>query len=263
MLSNAKLLTDEELSMLLSSQTDTSDKPLTSLFLSPKDTEEQQKIASAINQELLRKYRIDAEVVPNGILQIEAQIKFEIQYDTLTAHIIIPADFATNIINMALGNKNTAPKDFFLATSANISVLQNIINTIAHTILPIIAPQSSSCNITLENHSKSFSASGLAFALSSGASFLLQYPIFKKEKIPHNHQNYALNDFFPLELTAVMAETTASIKDLANWKKGVTVPLSVEKNNEVSILCGEQKLLRGKLGQQFHKIAIKITQKEC
>ncbi len=263
MLSNAKLLTNEELSMLLSSKTNADDKPLTSLFLSSKDTEEQQKIATTINQELLRKYRIDAEIVPNGILQTEAQIKFVVHYDAMTAQIITPANFAASIINMALGNKNLSPEDFFLATSANVSVLQNIVNTIAYAVLPIIAPQSSTCRVTLENNPEPFSASGMAFTLSSGATFLLQYPIYKKEENSHNFQTSELNDIFPLELTAIMAETTTSIKDLANWKKGTLIPLSVEKNNEISILCGKQKLLRGKLGQQFHKIAVKITQKEC
>ncbi|GHF29363.1 flagellar motor switch protein FliM [Kordiimonas sediminis] len=64
-----------------------------------------------------------------------------------------------------------------------------------------------------------------------------------------------------VELTAIMDETTMSLKDIMNLEVGQTITFNKTPTDEVVLKCGEIPMLSGPIGRSGNKVAVQIRRK--
>lgn len=83
---------------------------------------------------------------------------------------------------------------------------------------------------------------------------------FGRDTIWENHLMAQLWET-DVEIKAVLKETEAKLSDISAWQKGSFLPLEMEPQEEVSILCGDVPLFKGIMGRKEDHVVIKVKGK--
>lgn len=59
-------------------------------------------------------------------------------------------------------------------------------------------------------------------------------------------------------MEAVLEQTTASLNDVLNWKKGSHLPLTAKSHSMVQVQCGDIPAFTGRMGQRNGKVSIQV-----
>ncbi len=63
-----------------------------------------------------------------------------------------------------------------------------------------------------------------------------------------------------LDLSAVLAETTLSLRDVLDWEVGSQIVLNTTPDSAVDLRCGDVPMFRGRLGQRNGHIAVRVEE---
>ena len=64
-----------------------------------------------------------------------------------------------------------------------------------------------------------------------------------------------------VEIDACLKEMQIDLKEIAKWKKGSFLNLDMDKNSNITLICGDIPLLSGTMGRKADKIAIRVKGK--
>ena len=255
MIAYDKILTDDELSMLLGPADNATSDSLAQTFTSAKNTEQNKKISLSVRNLLLAKYRVDASPAVHNLYRTaksDNYIAFDIDYQGQKGIVFLPDETASAIVGKILGEKHTstAKKEI---TPAVRALLPQIIGDIVNAVALIAAPQQT-WNCTPATKAD-ITSSDLQIQIFPDKFIFIKYPLATTAAGMINTED------LPLELQAVVAEKDFSLGEIARADIGTFLPLGIEKNGSVSLTCDNQPIFRGTIGQKFRKIALKITEK--
>ena len=83
---------------------------------------------------------------------------------------------------------------------------------------------------------------------------------FGRDIIWENHLLERLWDT-QIDINAVLKETLVKYGDVANWQPGSFISLDMAPSDDVSLFCGDVKLLNGSMGRKSNKVVIKVKGK--
>ncbi|MBQ8785716.1 MAG: FliM/FliN family flagellar motor switch protein [Alphaproteobacteria bacterium] len=254
------LLTAEEITALLDGQRKAETKNILSFFTSPEYKQRSDIYTHKINKKLLEKYRVDANIVPT-IPKIEDNdffIVFSIENNEQSGKILLSEIFCSNMINRVLGGRNN--ENNISKTPSAIKIIENVVKVFCEALfssnikITISEQQSDISNIYTENC--------FSFTLPEGGTFCLIYPEIKTENDSHYQNDQFLSENIPLKINAVVKQSEITLQNLSTWQVGDFLPIGIEKNAEISILCENKPLFKAVMGQKNNHIAVKITKKE-
>lgn len=263
------LLSPEEIAALLRNGITDSPASITRVLNAEEKHGKETGIAAAINQALLREYLIDSNIVfcgysrPSPDVQgLQAKLNLESNF----GYIIFSAGFAQNIIGRILGRIKTKPAINNISPAAT-AIMQEVANIICRSAaLPAGSPSIPDCSQLTDTDFTDISDNcvPLCFASNEEKMWLLlpEKKLPATENSPEKKQ--ALENTaqeLPLDARAVIKRHKTTLRQLSRWHIGDFLPLGIEKNAEISILCGNKTVLKGILGQKLHRIAVKITKK--
>jgi len=257
MIANNKFLTEEELSMLLRSADNAEHDSLAGICTTDKDTDLNNKTAEAIRQMMLSDYCVDiCPSIRDFYLSFPSKSLtfFNLECNDEKGFIAISDSAITGIVGQILGDKN-AEKANQKPTPAVLAFLPEIITNIARAIASVVTPNHQWLCCPSDKEDFNPNDADIRIQFFANAFILVKYPLPSLPKRSVNTQN------LPLEINAVIAEKKVSLREIINLNVGSFLPLGVKKDHPVSLTCGQQTIFKGNIGQQFKKIAVKITEK--
>ncbi len=270
--STQSLLTQDEIAALLN--TENKKKPkLTDILPTDEDCAKKQGLAVAdgINRSLLEKYMFFADIAFDGKSNTFADFEnlcIAFSDGKKLGYILFSKECAAKLALMAVGN--------FKKTSAAIkdspvikAITEDIAETICFAFFQIVEPNKKFFYLGLSSKPENFSDIW-DFSLKSGGKFQLipltdipdkkEFAENKKQEENNRHLIKTAQNT-PVELLALVAERKIPLFCLSGWKIGSFVPLGIEKNSEISILCNKKTIYKGVMGRKGQHIAVKTTQK--
>ncbi|MBP3546113.1 MAG: FliM/FliN family flagellar motor switch protein [Alphaproteobacteria bacterium] len=259
-ISVSNLLSTEEITALLSGQQKKETNNILSFFTSSEYKKQSDIYTHRINKKLLEIYRVDANIIPTipSFDNNDFFIAFSIENEEQSGKILLSKTFCSNIINLVLGGK-TQGSDI-TRTPSTIKIIENIVKVFCETLI--------SSNAKIIMYEQPYNISGIcsencfSFTLSEGGMFCLIFPEIKTKNDIQYENNNSLSVDIPLTISAVVKQSEVSLQNLSTWKIGDFLPMGIEKNAEISILCENKPLFKAVMGQKNNNIAVKITKKE-
>ena len=254
------LLSAEEITALLGGCKKSETNNILSFFASAEYKQKSDSYAQIINKKLLETYRIDANIIPTfpSFEYNDFFITFSVENNEQSGKFLLSKTFCSNIINLVLGSN--ARGSNIHKTPTTIKVIENIVKVLCEALI------SKNAQITISEQKNNISNIGgencFSFTISEGGAFSLIFPDIPIKEDIHQIENTTFSDDIPLKLCAVAKQSEVTLKNLSTWQVGDFLPIGIEKNTEISILCENKPLFQGIMGQKNNNIAVKITKKE-
>lgn len=270
--STQSLLTQDEIAALLNSENKKAPK-LTDILPAGEDCAKKQGLAAAdsINRSLLEKYMFFADIAFDGKSKTFADFEnlcIAFSDGKKLGYILFSKECAAKLALMAVGNFRKAPAA--IKDSPVIkAITEDIAETICFAFFQIAEPNKKFFYLGLSSKPENFSDIW-NFSLKSGEKFQLipladvpdkTEPAENKKQENNNRHLIETAQNMPVELLALVAEHKIPLGRLSGWKIGSFVPLGIEKNSEISILCNKKTVYKGVMGRKGRHIAVKTTQK--
>ncbi len=270
--STQSLLTQDEIAALLNAESKSTPK-LTDILQADENCAKKQGLAAAdnINRALLEKYMFFADIAFDGKNKTFADFEnlcIAFSDGKKLGYVLFSKDCAAKLALMAVGSfkKNSAAvKD----SPVIKAITEDIGETICFAFFQIMEPNKKFFYLGLSSKPEIFSDIW-EFSLKNGEKLgfipLADAPDKTEpaeNKKQENNNKYLVKTAqnMPVELQALVAERKISLRRLSGWKIGSFVPLGIEKNSEISILCNKKTIYKGVMGRKGRHIAVKTTQK--
>ncbi|MBR1648230.1 MAG: FliM/FliN family flagellar motor switch protein [Alphaproteobacteria bacterium] len=250
--SDIELLSNEELAMLLGNDPKEHSAPL-----SPQES----AAVDALKYALLARFLIDCDLSSRRGSFRSSGLEFVLLDDKKQniGAIFFDYVFAGRILNLVLGGSADVYENIMPLTKNAKEILKEVAKEIISAFAPHIMPDFQTLDENPQETSVNYPQ-----ALITDMSNIGSFALIKKEDIKTCAVQDKTPDMVldvPLEMTAQIAAKNIAFSELLNWREGFFFPLGIEKNPQISILCGDSVMLEGKLGRKNQNIAVKITKK--
>lgn len=267
------LLSPEEISALLRSGRNDAE-PMTSVLNANGAPAKDAAAAENAGRALLAEYLVKAEIIPcgRGVPRLEPPfLQARLSSARGDGYILFSAAFAETLVTRILAGRNAPTAGQNLITPAAAAVMREAAVVICRAAAEAFAPQAGDAVWRCSDFSareQNFAGEGLPFRFSlDGADMWLLPPepeFLSRNAAASPDESAALRQAahgLPLEAAAVVGRKKVTLRELSRWQVGNFLPLGIEKNAEISILCGNKTLFKGVLGQKLRRAAVKITKK--
>lgn len=266
-----KLLLPEEIAALLHNGQNEHSPLITAVLDTGKTAETGAAVAEKVNQALLGNYLAETRIDFCGYSTPQTDSPYlcaRLDNGQKNGYVFFSAGFVRTVINRIFNRHNTVNEADKKLTPAIAAVMQEIADIICRCAAGQISSQKTiwNCHSLSETLPDILSAQGLplCFSLDNNKMWLLPPETEdNRQKAPQNKINSLENaaQDLPVEATAVVNRQEITLRKLSQWHQGDFLPLGIEKNAEISILCGNKTIFKGILGQKLHRIAVKITKR--
>ena len=259
-ISVSNLLSAEEITALLSGHKKNETNNILSFFASSEYKQKADTYAQKINKKLLEIYRIDASITPitPSLDSNDFFIVFSIENNEQSGKILLSKTFCSNIINLVLGGKSQ--NEDITKTPITIKIIENVAEVFCKELI------SENAKITISEQKNDISTicaeNCFSFTMSEGGIFCFIFPEAQINEDIHYEEKHTVSDDVSLKLSAVVKQSEITLQNLSTWKVGDFLPIGIEKNTEISILCENKPLFKAVMGQKNNRIAVKITKRE-
>ena len=259
-ISVSNLLSAEEITALLSGHKKNETNNILSFFASSEYKQKADIHAQKINKKLLEIYRIDANITPiiPSFENNDFFIVFSIDSYEQAGKILLSKTFCSNIINIVLGGKSQ--NEDITKTPITIKIIENVAEVFCKELI------SENAKITISEQKNDISTicaeNCFSFTMSEGGIFCFIFPEAQINEDIHYEEKHTVSDDVSLKLSAVVKQSEITLQNLSTWKVGDFLPIGIEKNAEISILCENKPLFKAVMGQKNNRIAVKITKRE-
>lgn len=267
------LLSPEEISALLRSGRNDAG-PITSVLNANNAPAKDAAAAENAGRALLAEYLVKAEIIPcgRGVPRLEPSfLQARLSSARGNGYILFSAAFTETLVTRILTGRNAPTAGQNAVTPAAAAVMKEIAAVICRAAAEAFAPQDGNAVWRCSDFStwkQNFADDGLPFRFSlDGADMWLLPPepeFLSRNAAAFPDESAALRlaaRKLPLEVVAVVGRKKVTLRELGQWQVGNFLPLGIEKNAEISILCGNNPLFKGVLGQKLRRAAVKITKK--
>lgn len=266
------LLSPDEIAALLRNGANDDTEPMTSVLRTNGLSEKGCAAAERINRALLAEYRTETEITFCGQGVSCPQPPFlraELHSGRGSGYILFSAGFAEMVVSRILAGNAPSFTGRNIITPAVAAVMREVAVVICRSVSALFSPQAADwqCSACTEQPAGfAGECQPLCFSLAGANMWLLppEAEFLPSDTVSSADEKTALQQIarrLPLEAEAVVCSRKATLREISRWQKGCFLPLGIEKNAEISILCGNKTLFKGILGRKLRRVAVKITQK--
>lgn len=266
------LLSPDEIAALLCNGAKDDAEPMTSVLRTNDLSEQGYAAAEYINRALLAEYRTETGITFCGQGFSCPQPPFlraDLHSSRGSGYILFSAGFAETVVSRILAGNAPSFAGRNLITPAVAAVMREVAAVICRGVSALFSPQAADwqCSACTEQSSCPDGKCQPFCFSSDGANMWLLPPepeFLSSDAVLSADEKTALQQIarrLPLEAEAVVCSRQATLREISRWQKGYFLPLGIEKNAEISILCGNKTLFKGILGRKLRRVAVKITQK--